>query len=174
LVQREFTGLKNWWHLLFAGLEVLPPPPSYLLPHHRPGQHHHESAADLSTSGSASASVSASEEVPWPHPMMMNTGAGATTCAVPGCDALPAEHWHCAMCGPAASAFRSRDASVEHLRNHEAQDHVTEAFYVVAGGDVPSGPNTASHCDDDCPYKEKERHYHCTWVSLLMNTRLLC
>lgn len=46
----------------------------------------------------------------------------------------------------------------EHARNHEQQEQVTDAFYTTviaqSGG-----------CDESCIYQDKEKHYHCNWVS---------
>ncbi|KAJ8686613.1 hypothetical protein QAD02_022407 [Eretmocerus hayati] len=61
------------------------------------------------------------------------------------------EHWHCALerCG---SSLREAREVREHLREHETQERVTDAFFEEGG------------CDEStCPYADKEKHYHCTW-----------
>lgn len=67
--------------------------------------------------------------------------------------------------------LRAREGVLEHARNHDAQDQISEAHYVTVGGNAsnarasPSAGDGKCHCDQDCPYQDKEKHYHCTWVS---------
>jgi len=61
--------------------------------------------------------------------------------------------------------FRSMEGVREHARNHEQQEQVTEIFYITSEAGH-EGPN--SQCEEDCPYQGKEKHYHCTWVSLCL------
>lgn len=86
-----------------------------------------------------------------------------------GCELVGREHWHCRAEG-CGTMLRTREAVLEHARNHDAQDQVSEAYYVTVAG--PMGPGQSPsllegkcHCDQDCPYQDKEKHYHCTWVS---------
>lgn len=60
------------------------------------------------------------------------------------------EHYHCALdrCG---ATLRDPREVREHLREHETQERITDAFFE---------DNT---CDDSCPYYDKEKHYHCNW-----------
>ncbi|KAI4490261.1 hypothetical protein M0802_010789 [Mischocyttarus mexicanus] len=45
----------------------------------------------------------------------------------------------------------NEDRVREHLREHETQERITDAFFEEGG------------CDDSCPYADKEKHYHCNW-----------
>ncbi|XP_034951460.1 uncharacterized protein [Chelonus insularis] len=60
------------------------------------------------------------------------------------------EHHHCALdqCG---ATLRDPKEVREHLREHETQERITDAFFEEGG------------CDDSCPYSDKEKHYHCNW-----------
>ncbi|KAK3922303.1 Zinc finger protein castor-like protein 1, partial [Frankliniella fusca] len=83
----------------------------------------------------------------------------AERCPHVGCELARTEHWHCRAEG-CAVVLRAREAALEHARNHDAQDQVSEAHYVTVGGGGAAGK---CHCDQDCPYQDKEKHYHCTW-----------
>ncbi|KAG7209830.1 hypothetical protein KM043_011439 [Ampulex compressa] len=63
---------------------------------------------------------------------------------------LAREHHHCALdrCG---AALKDPREVREHLREHETQERITDAFFEEGG------------CDDGCPYADKEKHYHCNW-----------
>ncbi|XP_015439123.1 PREDICTED: zinc finger protein castor homolog 1-like [Dufourea novaeangliae] len=63
---------------------------------------------------------------------------------------LARDHHHCGLdrCG---AALRDPREVREHLREHETQERITDAFFEEGG------------CDDNCPYAEKEKHYHCNW-----------
>ncbi|XP_017875535.2 zinc finger protein castor homolog 1-like isoform X2 [Ceratina calcarata] len=60
------------------------------------------------------------------------------------------EHHHCGLdrCG---AALKDPREVREHLREHETQERITDAFFEEGG------------CDDSCPYADKEKHYHCNW-----------
>ncbi|XP_051165565.1 uncharacterized protein LOC127284252 isoform X1 [Leptopilina boulardi] len=60
------------------------------------------------------------------------------------------EHHHCGLdrCG---ATLRDPREVREHLREHETQERITDAFFEEGG------------CDDTCPYFDKEKHYHCNW-----------
>ncbi|XP_068983429.1 zinc finger protein castor homolog 1-like isoform X5 [Bombus flavifrons] len=60
------------------------------------------------------------------------------------------EHHHCGLdrCG---TALKDPREVREHLREHETQERITDAFFEEGG------------CDDSCPYADKEKHYHCNW-----------
>lgn len=59
-------------------------------------------------------------------------------------------HHHCVLdrCG---ATLRDIREIREHLREHEAQERITDTFF------------EEGNCDEGCPYENKERHYHCTW-----------
>lgn len=63
---------------------------------------------------------------------------------------LGREHHHCGLdrCG---ATLRDPREVREHLREHETQERITDAFFEEGG------------CDDTCPYFDKEKHYHCNW-----------
>ncbi|XP_017759934.1 PREDICTED: uncharacterized protein LOC108550661 isoform X1 [Eufriesea mexicana] len=63
---------------------------------------------------------------------------------------LGREHHHCGLdrCG---AALKDPREVREHLREHETQERITDAFFEEGG------------CDDSCPYADKEKHYHCNW-----------
>ncbi|XP_033230377.1 uncharacterized protein LOC117181619 isoform X2 [Belonocnema kinseyi] len=63
---------------------------------------------------------------------------------------LGKEHHHCGLdrCG---ATLRDPREVREHLREHETQERITDAFFEEGG------------CDDTCPYFDKEKHYHCNW-----------
>ncbi|XP_076293620.1 zinc finger protein castor homolog 1 isoform X2 [Lasioglossum baleicum] len=63
---------------------------------------------------------------------------------------LGRDHHHCGLdrCG---AALRDPREVREHLREHETQERITDAFFEEGG------------CDDGCPYADKEKHYHCNW-----------
>ncbi|KOX79582.1 Transcription factor castor [Melipona quadrifasciata] len=60
------------------------------------------------------------------------------------------EHHHCGLdrCG---AVLKDPREVREHLREHETQERITDAFFEEGG------------CDDGCPYADKEKHYHCNW-----------
>ncbi|XP_029680634.1 uncharacterized protein LOC115246139 isoform X1 [Formica exsecta] len=60
------------------------------------------------------------------------------------------EHHHCGLdrCG---AALKDPREVREHLKEHETQERITDAFFEEGG------------CDDNCPYADKEKHYHCNW-----------
>lgn len=60
------------------------------------------------------------------------------------------EHHHCGLdrCG---ATLRDPREVREHLREHETQERITDAFFEEGS------------CDDSCPYFDKEKHYHCNW-----------
>ncbi|XP_063985247.1 uncharacterized protein LOC135166671 isoform X2 [Diachasmimorpha longicaudata] len=60
------------------------------------------------------------------------------------------DHYHCALdrCG---ATLRNATEVREHLREHETQERITDAFF------------EEGNCDESCPYADKEKHYHCTW-----------
>uniref|UniRef100_T1IV78 C2H2-type domain-containing protein n=1 Tax=Strigamia maritima TaxID=126957 RepID=T1IV78_STRMM len=74
----------------------------------------------------------------------------------PNCDFLYKDHYHCTT-ESCTMMFRSKDGVREHARTHEQQDQVTEAFYTTQEAGQPSS------CPSDCPYQNKEKHYHCGW-----------
>ena len=63
---------------------------------------------------------------------------------------LGREHHHCGLdrCG---ATLRDPREVREHLREHETQERITDAFF------------EEGNCDDTCPYSDKEKHYHCNW-----------
>ncbi|GAB6019842.1 hypothetical protein CHUAL_001383 [Chamberlinius hualienensis] len=72
------------------------------------------------------------------------------------CDLIYKDHYHC-NAESCSMVFRSKDNVREHARNHELQDQVTDAFYTTVDGGPPGS------CPFDCPYQNKQRHYHCGW-----------
>ena len=50
----------------------------------------------------------------------------------------------------------------EHGKSHAQQDHITDSVYNKVD---PEEPGTDEACPHNCPYKTKEIHYHCKWVS---------
>ncbi|KAF4532943.1 hypothetical protein B566_EDAN000631 [Ephemera danica] len=73
------------------------------------------------------------------------------------CEFIFQEHFHC-HCEGCDMTFRSREGVWEHARSHEQQEQVTEAFYMTTEpGQEPCD------CPPECPYQNKERHYHCGW-----------
>jgi len=60
------------------------------------------------------------------------------------------EHHHCGLDRCGATLKDSREVR-EHLKEHETQERITDAFFEEGG------------CDDGCPYADKEKHYHCNW-----------
>ncbi|XP_011346797.1 zinc finger protein castor homolog 1 isoform X2 [Ooceraea biroi] len=60
------------------------------------------------------------------------------------------EHHHCGLDRCGATLKDSREVR-EHLKEHETQERITDAFFEEGG------------CDDGCPYANKEKHYHCNW-----------
>ncbi|KAK9307076.1 hypothetical protein QLX08_002415 [Tetragonisca angustula] len=60
------------------------------------------------------------------------------------------EHHHCGLDRCGATLKDPREVR-EHLREHETQERITDAFFEEGG------------CDDGCPYADKEKHYHCNW-----------
>nr|CAD7261192.1 unnamed protein product [Timema shepardi] len=74
------------------------------------------------------------------------------------CELVFKEHYHC-MAEGCEMIFRSMDGVREHTRNHEQQDHVSETFFITETGLEGS----SCQCEEDCPYQNKEKHYHCTW-----------
>ncbi|KAE8750785.1 hypothetical protein FOCC_FOCC002495 [Frankliniella occidentalis] len=107
------------------------------------------------------------EEALWQRVSWRFAGAERCPQVSPGCELAGREHWHCRAEG-CAMVLRAREAVLEHARNHDAQDQVSEAYYVTVGPAGSSSPRAAStegkcHCDQDCPYQDKEKHYHCTW-----------
>lgn len=60
--------------------------------------------------------------------------------------------------GGANLVVSCRDGVREHARNHEQQEQVTECYYTTVS--LQSGG-----CDETCIYQDKEKHYHCNWVS---------
>ncbi|XP_015595893.1 uncharacterized protein LOC107268048 isoform X2 [Cephus cinctus] len=63
---------------------------------------------------------------------------------------LGREHHHCGLdrCG---ATLRDPREVREHLREHETQERITDAYFEEGG------------CEDSCPYADKEKHYHCNW-----------
>ncbi|XP_057320750.1 uncharacterized protein LOC130664708 isoform X1 [Microplitis mediator] len=59
------------------------------------------------------------------------------------------EHYHCALDGCGATLRDPREVR-EHLREHETQERITDAYF------------DEGTCED-CPYADKEKHYHCNW-----------
>nr|CAD7438048.1 unnamed protein product [Timema bartmani] len=74
------------------------------------------------------------------------------------CELVFKEHYHC-MAEGCEMIFRSMDGVREHTRNHEQQEHVSETFFITETGLEGS----SCQCEEDCPYQNKEKHYHCTW-----------
>ncbi|XP_063220399.1 zinc finger protein castor homolog 1 isoform X2 [Bacillus rossius redtenbacheri] len=74
------------------------------------------------------------------------------------CEYIFKEHIHC-MAEGCDVIFRSIEGVREHARNHEQQEQVTEAFYITESGLETSN----CQCYEDCPYQNREKHYHCTW-----------
>ncbi|XP_036148361.1 uncharacterized protein LOC105829072 isoform X3 [Monomorium pharaonis] len=60
------------------------------------------------------------------------------------------EHHHCGLDRCGATLKDPREVR-EHLKEHETQERITDAFFEEGG------------CDDSCPYADKEKHYHCNW-----------
>ncbi|KYN32959.1 Transcription factor castor [Trachymyrmex septentrionalis] len=60
------------------------------------------------------------------------------------------EHHHCGLDRCGATLKDPREVK-EHLKEHETQERITDAFFEEGG------------CDDNCPYADKEKHYHCNW-----------
>lgn len=60
------------------------------------------------------------------------------------------EHHHCGLDRCGATLKDPREVR-EHLKEHETQERITDAFFEEGG------------CDDNCPYADKEKHYHCNW-----------
>ncbi|XP_018398806.1 PREDICTED: zinc finger protein castor homolog 1-like [Cyphomyrmex costatus] len=60
------------------------------------------------------------------------------------------EHHHCGLDRCGAILKDPREVR-EHLKEHETQERITDAFFEEGG------------CDDSCPYADKEKHYHCNW-----------
>lgn len=58
--------------------------------------------------------------------------------------------------------FSCKDGVREHARNHEQQEQITEAYFTAVA-------NQSVQCDDTCAYQDKEKHYHCNWVSYLFH-----
>ena len=50
----------------------------------------------------------------------------------------------------------------EHGRSHAQQDYISDTVYAKVD---PEEPGTDDICPSNCPYKNKEIHYHCKWVS---------
>ncbi|KAG8222076.1 hypothetical protein J437_LFUL000520, partial [Ladona fulva] len=162
------------------------PPSSNILPQTPPGSETHpsssSSAVDLSHADFRSGPVTLSSMMQQPHP---GTPAAARqypllpedlwrkylTCHRAGekcggrgvgpnavCEFLGKEHFHC-MAEGCDMTFRSKDGVREHARNHDQQEQVTDAFYwTVEVGQEPCRP-----CPPDCPFQNKEKHYHCCW-----------
>ncbi|XP_012277586.1 zinc finger protein castor homolog 1 isoform X2 [Orussus abietinus] len=63
---------------------------------------------------------------------------------------LARDHHHCGLdrCG---ATLRDPREVRDHLREHETQERVTDAYFEEGG------------CEEGCPYADKEKHYHCTW-----------
>jgi hypothetical protein len=84
---------------------------------------------------------------------------GAQEKCHPDCEFLFKEHFHCNAEG-CSMKFASREGVWEHARSHEQQEQVTDAFYLTTEpGQEPC------ECPPECPYQNKEKHYHCGWVS---------
>lgn len=61
------------------------------------------------------------------------------------------DHYHCMLDRCGASLRDPREVR-EHLLEHETQERISDAFFME--GD----------CEErNCPYNDKEKHYHCTW-----------
>lgn len=74
------------------------------------------------------------------------------------CEYICKEHYHCKT-DNCHMVFKGKDilGVQEHASNHEQQDQVTESFYnFVQNGQM-------NNCSTNCPYQNKEKHYHCTW-----------
>lgn len=63
---------------------------------------------------------------------------------------LGRDHHHCGLDRCGATLRDPREAR-EHLREHETQERITDAFFEEGG------------CEEGCPYMDKEKHYHCNW-----------
>ncbi|XP_046747760.1 uncharacterized protein LOC124412150 isoform X1 [Diprion similis] len=63
---------------------------------------------------------------------------------------LGRDHHHCGLdrCG---ATLRDPREVREHLREHETQERITDAYFEEGG------------CEEGCPYMDKEKHYHCNW-----------
>lgn len=56
--------------------------------------------------------------------------------------------------------FRSHEGVWDHARSHEQQEQVTESFYVTT-----EAGQQQCECPPECPFQNKEKHYHCGYVS---------
>ena len=82
-------------------------------------------------------------------------------CGFQECDVEDTEHFHCKDEG-CETVFRTEEGVREHGRNHFQQDCISETYFAKVD---PEEPGTESACPAQCPYKNKEIHFHCKWVS---------
>ena len=82
-------------------------------------------------------------------------------CGFQECDVEDTEHFHCKDEG-CETVFRTEEGVRDHGRNHFQQDCISENYF---GKVDPEEPGTEESCPAQCPYRGKETHYHCKWVS---------
>ena len=85
-------------------------------------------------------------------------------CGFQDCELEDLEHFHCKDEG-CETVFRAgqEEAVREHGRMHFQQDFITDAVYNKVD---PEEPGSDEACPPNCPYRTKEIHYHCKWVSV--------
>jgi len=80
-------------------------------------------------------------------------------CGFQECDVEDTEHFHCKDEG-CETVFRTEEGVREHGRNHFQQDCISETYFAKVD---PEEPGTEAACPAQCPYKNKEIHFHCKW-----------
>ena len=82
-------------------------------------------------------------------------------CGFQECEVEDTEHFHCKDEG-CETVFRNEEGVREHGRSHAQQDAITDQVFTKVD---PEEPGSEEACPAACPYKGKEVHYHCKWVS---------
>ena len=82
-------------------------------------------------------------------------------CGFQECEVEDTEHFHCKDEG-CETVFRTEEGVREHGRSHAQQDYITDTVYAKVD---PEEPGSEEACPPACPYRNKEVHYHCKWVS---------
>ena len=82
-------------------------------------------------------------------------------CGFQECEVEDTEHFHCKDEG-CETVFRNEEGVRDHGRSHAQQDAITDQVFTKVD---PEEPGSEEACPPACPYKGKEVHYHCKWVS---------
>ncbi|XP_022236904.1 zinc finger protein castor homolog 1-like isoform X2 [Limulus polyphemus] len=86
------------------------------------------------------------------------TSYTANTLCRSECELAFKDHFHCST-DNCDMIFRAEEISVakEHVKNHETQNKITEAYYITVEARSPVS------CPLECSLNGTEKHYHCNW-----------